>query len=314
MLRRLARPLLPLMILGALGGAAPATAGAVTVGISDNTTTMFSSPLFLSLNVRNARDIVQWDAAVMRNKSALNNAKRWVKAALAAGATPLISFTSDPHGQHVPTLSQYTSAVRAFMHAIPQVHIYSPWDEPDWVYLPLSHEPRLAAAFFNVMVQNCKRCTILAGEFYLPAGSQLANYIRAYRAGLRYRPTAWAFHNYYDVRSHTTSQLRMLESLTSGQIWLTEISGVERRGHWQYRNQSVRAAANDEKFLFSLPKGFPRVTRIYHYQWQGTVVSKNTGWDSGLIGPLGVPRPAYYVVAKAAGPRHNTRHAGRHHR
>ena len=104
----------------------------------------------------------------------------------------------------------------------------------------------------------------------------------------------------------------MLESLTSGQIWLTEISGVERRGHWQYRNQSVFGARNDEKFLFSLPRTFHRVTRIYHYQWQGTVETKNTGWDSGLIGPLGVPRPAYWVLAKAAGARHTTRrHATR---
>jgi hypothetical protein len=298
------------MFLGASAAAAlPATAGAVTVGISDNNTGMFSSRYFNGINVRTARDIVPWDAASSR--SALNGVKAWVNAAVADGVTPMISLTSDPHGVHVPTLSKYTDAVTKLMRAVPKVKIYSPWDEPDWVYLPLSSEPRLAAAYFNVMVQKCKGCTILAGEFYLPAGTQLANYIRAYRAALRYRPSVWAFHNYYDVRTHTTSQLRLLESLTSGQIWLTEISGVERRGHWPYPNQSVNAAAKDESFLFSLPKRFPRVTRIYHYQWQGTVVSKNTGWDSGLIGPLGVPRPAYWVVAKAAGSRHTRRHAGR---
>ena len=314
MLRRLARPLLPLMILGALAGAAPATAGAVTVGISDNNTTMFSDPRFLNINIRTARLLVIWDAAVIRNKSALNGAKNWVRAALRAGVTPVITFNQDTHGEHFPTLSQYTTAVKAFMRAVPQVRTYEPWNEPDWVYLALSREPRLAAGYFNVMVQNCKRCTIVAGDFYLPAGPQLASYVRAYKAGLRYTPKAWALHNYYDVRTHTTSQLRMLESLTSGQIWLTEISGVERRGHWQYPNQSVFAASKDESFLFSLPHRFPRVTHIYHYQWLGTVSSKNTGWDSGLIGPLGVPRPAYHVVAKAAGPRHTTRHASRHRR
>jgi Glycosyl hydrolase catalytic core len=308
MLNRFARHLVTLISVCALGCAVGASAaGAVTVGISDNTTGMFSSHYFNDLNISNARLIVQWDAAVLRNKSALNSAKTWVQTAVADKVTPMISFTSDPHGIHVPTLSQYTKAVKAFMRAVPQVRIYSPWDEPDWVYLPLSHEPRLAASFFNVMVQNCKHCTVLAGEFYLPAGPQLANYIKAYKAGLRYKPKIWAFHNYYDVRSHTTSQLRMLESLTSGQIWLTEISGVERRGHWQYKNQSVFAAAKDESFLFSLPKKFHRITRIYHYQWQGTIDTKDTGWDSGLLGPAGVPRPAYWVVAKAAGPRHTTR-------
>ena len=94
-----------------------------------------------------------------------------------------------------------------------------------------------------------------------------------------------------------------MQRLTSGQIWLTEISGVERRGHWQYPNQGVFAAANDESYLFSLPSRFRRITRIYHYQWQGTLPSPSTGWDSGLIGPLGVPRPAYWIVAKAAGAR-----------
>src|SRR4029077_9560987 len=73
MLKRLARPLLPLIFLGALAfGAFPSAAGAVTVGISDNSPAMFSSPLFLKLNIATARDIVIWDAAVLKNKSALN--------------------------------------------------------------------------------------------------------------------------------------------------------------------------------------------------------------------------------------------------
>jgi Glycosyl hydrolase catalytic core len=305
MLKRLARPLLPLICLTAFAAAAvPATAGAVTVGVSDNSPAMFSSPYFNKLNITNARDIVQWDAAVLRNKSVLNGVKGWVADAVADGVTPMISFTSDPHGEHVPTLKQYTAAVKAFMRAVPKVKIYSPWDEPDWVYLPLSHEPGLAASFYNTMVQNCKRCTILAGEFYLPASRQLSNYIKAYKAGLRYRPKIWALHDYYDVRSHTFSQVKMLEGLVSGQIWLTEISGVERRGHWQYRNQSAAAAGRDEQFLFfTLAKKFHRVTRIYHYQWRGTPAGANTGWDSGLLNANNTPRPAYNVVAKAAGPR-----------
>ena len=73
--------------------------------------------------------------------------------------------------------------------------------------------------------------------------------------------------------------------------------------YWQYRNQSAAAAGRDEKFLFSLPSRFHRVVRIYHYQWQGTRPSPQTGWDSGLLYPNGTPRPAYYVLAQAAGKR-----------
>jgi hypothetical protein len=89
----------------------------------------------------------------------------------------------------------------------------------------------------------------------------------------------------------------------SGQIWLTEIGGVIRRGHWQYRNQSPAAAGRDEGFLFSLPRRFHRIARIYHYQWFGTNNGAHTGWDSGLIGPGGKPRPAYWALAKFVGRR-----------
>ncbi len=310
MRNRLARRLLPVICICALAcGALASAAGAVTVGISDNSWAMFSEASFLKLNITQARDVVPWNAAVMKNRSTLNAARTWINAAEKAGVNPMISFTGDSGnaGNYIPSVSVYTAAIRAFIRDFPKVKTYTPWNEPDWVYRPgLAKNPGLAAAYFNAMVQNCKHCAIAAGDLYLPA-AQLGPWIRAYKRGLRYKPAAWALHNYYDVRTFTTSQIRTLESLTSGPIWLDEISGVERRGHWQYPNQSVFAAARDESYLFSLPKKFPRITRIYHYQWQGTVDTASTGWDSGLIGPGGVPRPAYWVVAKAAGPRHTTR-------
>jgi len=306
MLSRFARPLLPLICLCAFACAAiPSSAGAVTVGISDNGSAMFTEHNFLRLNIRQARDMVFWNVAVMRDKGPLNAARAWIRAAEKAGVTPLISFAGN--GNYVPSWPVYAAAIKAFLHDFPSVKNYTPWNEPDWVYRPgLANNPGLAANYFNVLIHWCHHCTIVAGDVYLPA-NQLGPWIRTYARYLHARPKAWALHNYYDVRTHTTSQLQTLESLTSGQIWLTEISGVERRGHWQFRNQGVFAAARDENFLFSLPRRFHRVTRIYHYQWQGTVDTATTGWDSGLIGPLGVPRPAYWTVAKAAGLRHTRR-------
>jgi putative glycosyl hydrolase len=286
--------------------AAPATAAAsVTVGISDNNSAMFSNPWFTRINLTVARDLVPWNAAVMRNKSDLHAAQAWVKAALSDGVQPMVSFVGDSGqaGNYIPSTGVYKQAIRAFLRDVPQVKVYTPWNEPDWVYRPgLADNPGLAASYYNVLVRYCHHCTIVAGDLYLPA-AQLGSWIRRYKSHLRSRPAAWALHNYYDVRTHTTSQLRTMLQLTSGPVWLTEISGVERRGHWQYPNQSVKAAANDEKFLFSLPQRFHRVARIYHYEWQGTRPSPNTGWDSGLLYPNGTPRPAYYVVAKAAGKR-----------
>jgi hypothetical protein len=314
MLNRLARLLLPLLCVCALAGAAiPAAAGAVSVGVSDNSAAMFSQHSFARLNIRQARDIVYWNVAVMRDKGPLNSVRAWLNAAKKAGVTPLISFAGN--GNYVPSWPVYAAAIKAFLHDFPQVKNYTPWNEPDWVYRPaLAGNPRLAADYFNVLIHWCHRCTIAAGDVYLP-DYQLGPWIRGYARYLHARPKVWALHDYYDVRSHTTSQLQTLQSLTSGQIWLTEISGVERRGHWQFPNQGVFAAANDESFLFSLPKRFPRVTRIYHYEWQGTADTPTTGWDSGLIGPLGVPRPAYWTLARAAGLRHPPAHSvPKHHK
>jgi hypothetical protein len=265
---------------------------------------MFTNQYFLRLNLPTARYITYWNTAVMKNRTALHAAQKWINAAQSAGVTPLISFGGN--GNYIPTVSQYTAAVRAFLHDFPTVKTFTAWNEPDWAYRSLTRHPGLAASYFNALVRNCKHCTVAAGDVYLPS-PQLGSWLRTYRRGLRYRPAAWALHNYYDVRTHTTSQIRTMQSLTSGPIWLTEISGLERRGHWPYPSQSAAAAGRDESFLFSLPKRFPRITRIYHYQWQGTVDTKNTGWDSGLIGPGGVPRPAYWALAKAAGLRHTTR-------
>jgi hypothetical protein len=310
---RLSKFLLPFTCACALVGAAvPASAAAkLAVGISDQNPVVFAQPKFLNVNLTVARYFAPWNTAVEKSRTDLNNARAWINDALAAGVQPMISFGGN--GNYIPSVAQYSAAIKKFIKDFPKVRTYAAWNEPDWIYRPkLANNPGLAASYFNALHQACPRCTDVAGEVYLPA-NQLGSYLRAYARGLHYRPSAWALHNYYDVRTHTTSQLRVMESLTSGPIWLTEIAGIERRGHWQYRNQSVFAAAKDESFLFSLPKRFPRVTRIYHYDWYGTDPGPNSGWDSGLVGPLGVPRPAYWVVAKAAGPRpvHAKRHSVR---
>jgi Glycosyl hydrolase catalytic core len=305
MLTRLARRLLPLICLCACAGvAAPAAASAVTVGISDDSSAMFSQHYFLNVNITTARYLVFWNAAVMKDHGPLNQARAWINAAQKSGVTPIVSFGGN--GNYIPSVPVYTAAIKAFLRDFPSVKVYTPWNEPDWVYRSLSRNPGLAASYFNVLVRYCHHCTIVAGDVYLPA-PQLGPWLRAYRRGLRHRPAAWALHDYHDVRSHTTAQLRTMMSLTSGPIWLTEISGVERRGHWQYPNQSVAAAGRDESFLFSLPKRFPRVARIYHYQWESSPIAP---WDSALLGANGAPRAAYWTLSKAAGLRHGAARPG----
>jgi hypothetical protein len=300
---RTTRTLLSLACALACIALLPAGASAVVVGIGDNGTEMFSDPLFQALNVHQGRVQVSWNVAVSKShRGELGAATAWLQDARQAGITPLVTFAGS--GNYVPTVKQYTAAVKAFIKRFPWVKNYTPWNEPDWIYRSLSRKPSLAASYFNALFVSCHRCTVLAGDVYLSTkrsrwtGSYtLATWLRAYIKGLHHRPGAWALHNYDDVRTHTTSQLTTLQKLTSGPIWLDEIAGIEHRGHWQYRNESVAAAARDEQFLFSLPKRFHRVARIYHYQW---LAGPADGWDSGLIASDGTPRAAYDVVMKAA--------------
>ncbi len=297
MVQSLCKLALPLACAAALGsGPAPAAAKPrLTVGISDNGSWMFSTSQFRALHVTTARDMVFWNVAVMRNKEYLRLTRQWIKAAEDAGATPMITFAGN--GNYIPSVKVYTDAIKAFLHDFPEVKTYTPWNEPDWIYRPkLANNPGLAAGYFNALARYCHHCAVIAGDVYRPASQGLASWVRAYARALRYRPSGWALHPYDDVRSHTTSQIRAFDQVTTGPVWLTEISGVERRGHWQFKNQSPAAANRDERYLFALPKRFPRITHIYHYQWQGTPAAP---WDSGLIGPNGKPRPAYWTVTDA---------------
>jgi len=298
---KLLKTFLPLLCVGAMG-ALPASAGALTVGISDNGTSMFSNVYFKALHISQARLLIPWDTAVNRNKSLLRYAAVWINDARAAGVQPLVDFSAEggAAGNYVPSVKVYTNAVQAFIKDFPTVKQYIPWNEPDWNYRSLSKKPALAAAYFNTLHQLCRGCTVIAGDVYLDA-KHLGAWLKAYRKGLRYRPAAWALHPYNDVQGHSTAQVRVMMKYTSGPIWLTEISGVLRRGHWHggTLTQSLAKQAQDEQFLFSLAKRFPRIARIYHYQWQGTAATKNTGWDSGLLNPNGTPRPAYMVVYRA---------------
>lgn len=271
----------------------PGAAGAVTLGVGGIFPAGFQSPLLQRLGMSEARTGVPWNAAITRSPASRDAFAAWLAAAQAAHVTPLVSFTGD--GNYVPTVGQYTRAVNAFIAMFPAVRRYTPWNEPDWTYRSLARHPQLAAAYFNALSASCHSCLVLAGDTYLPA-ALLRPWLRSYINGLRVRSRAWAMHNYRDVREHATAQLRTELQLTRGPIWLDETGGILRRGHWEFKNQSAAAAARDERFLLSRPKRFPRISRIYHYQWQA---DSSAFWDSALLTPEGVPRAAYWVLAKA---------------
>ncbi len=288
----------------------PAGAGAVAIGIGSLDPGMFSSPRFSALHVTTARYPLAYDIMTRRaDAGQLRSFKIWYSAAQAAGVSPLVSFGADTIGAgatyHVPSVSEYTRGVKAFLKRYPHVTDYTAWNEPDWSYRSLARNPRLAADYFNALYKLCgSHCQVLAGDVYLPAtgpspliingaSARLNTWLPAYIKGLHHRPAGWALHDYTEVRGRNTSQLSTLMRLTRGPIWLDETGGVLRRGHWVYRNQSAAAAARDEQYLLSLTKRYSRIARIYHYQWSAV---RTAGWDSALLDTHGRPRPAYWVV------------------
>lgn len=316
MLRRTLLVILSVVAVAGCGTAAPrGTAGAarpVVIGIGDQSPGMFVDPRFSKLGITTARVVVPWDVVTRPADGAdLAAFRSWLRAAQAAKVSPLISFGADltnPAANYVPTVPQYTRAVKAFLTAFPQLKTYTPWNEPDFVYRSLARHPGLAADYFNALFELCQHCTVLAGDVYLPTEASvprstrasffngvapLGPWLRAYIRGLHHQPAGWALHDYIEVRGHNTLQLQTLMSMTSGPIWLDETGGILRRGHWWYRNQSATEAASDEQFLLSLTNRYHRIARIYHYEWQGAAAAD---WDSGLIDPNGRPRPAYTVL------------------
>jgi hypothetical protein len=292
----LLRRLLLVVCLAAAAAAAIApgpAAAAVVVGIGDNNPAFFSDPRFVSLGIEESRLVVPWNTAITRDARWRKTTATWLHAAAAAHVTALVSLTGV--GNAAPAVPDYVRAVRAFLTDFPTARRFTAWNEPDWVYRPLSRNPGLAAAYYDALVNACPGCLVVAGDVYLPA-PQLAPWLRRYAAALRHRPAAWALHDYYDVRDHSTAQLQVMQRYTRGQIWLDETGGVERRGHWV--SASPAQAAADERFLFSLARRFPRISRIYHYQWQ---VAQRGGWDSALVGLDGRLRPAYNVLAHLLG-------------
>ncbi len=291
----------------------PAGFGAVTLGIGSSDPGMFSSPRFQALHITTARYGLAYDIAKRRGDAGQLRAFRiWYAAAQAAGVSPLISFGADTVGSsktrsHVPSVNEYTKAVKAFRKRFPKITYYTAWNEPDFPYYKLSRKPRLAAKYFNALYKLCRRhCTVLAGDVFLPATgpsapvinhsqARLGKWLPGYIKGLHHRPAGWALHDYTEIRGRNTKQLHTLMRLTRGPIWLDETGGVIRRGHWIYKNQSAARAGKDESYLLSLSKRYHRIARIYHYQWAAV---RTAGWDSALLDTKGRPRAAYWVVMR----------------
>ncbi len=282
-------------------GPAPAGARTLVVGIGDQTPDVFHDPRFLVLGIHAARLSVAWD--VFDNRAQTRALNEWLRAALADGVSPLISF--DHHapselGHTPPTPGQLAHAFRIFRARYPWVHDFATWNEANFCGEPTCHRPGLVASYYRVLRRTCPSCTVLGAELLDQPG--MVTWVRAFDRALGGQPAIWGLHNYIGAnRLQVGSTLALLRA-TRSEIWFTETGGVVAR-HNDSRAafpQSPSHAATVTSFIFNrLARLSPRITRVYLYQWNAGPGAEQ-GWDSGLVGPepTYAPRPAFATFVR----------------
>jgi hypothetical protein len=272
----------------------PGVRAGLVVGIGEQQTAMFSSPLFRALALHDAHLVIWYDALRVPSERALVDV--WLQAAAAAGVRPFITFQySRQHPKQLPSVATFRAAFRAFHKRYPQVRTFSPWNEINHASQPTSKSPARAAEYYDVVKADCRGCTVLAGDLLDQPG--MTRYLAAYRRHLDGTPRIWGLHNYADANRFRKTGLRSLLKAVPGDVWLTETGGIVAFGRSFPRDEKRAARATD--YVLGLAADTPRVKRIYLYNWTGS--APGARFDSGLIGPDGKPRPAYEVLLGALG-------------
>ena len=308
-MRRLVATVLPIAALAA-AALVPASASAVTVGISDQQAGTFTNPLYAPLKLKVARYIAPYD--VLSEPAEKRKLDSWIHNAKLAKQTMLISFehsrTSTKYNK-APSVATYTKALKAFKKKYGPNFDISPWNEVNVCQAPGRMEGQPA--------KICKSATgpKLVAQYYSAAKSVFAgrkivaidildgfnvggavSYLRKFKKYVKGTPKYWGIHNYSDTNRGSTSRTsRLIKEINNkkAEIWLTETGG-------QLKLRGVVAgetkAANALKCMFSMPKKFPQIKRLYIYQFNGADASND--FDAGLISPDNSTREGYDVVKK----------------
>lgn len=272
---------------------------ALVVGIGEQHATMFADPRFSALGIRYARLSIGWDALESRSES--RALATWLRDARAEGVHPLISLEhSWIAGRHrrLPTVLAFARQFRLLHARYPWVTDFAVWNEANYCGQPTCHSPGLVAAYYRQARAACPSCNVLASELLDVPG--MVTWVDRVRRALGFEPGLWGLHNYIGANRLSTASTRALLGATHGHIWFTETGGVVARHNHSAHDfpESAAHAAQVTRFVFNrLVPLSPRIARVYLYQWSAGVHHRES-WDSGLIGPHGSPRPAFWVLVQ----------------
>lgn len=274
----------------------PGLAGDLVVGLGDQHPEVFAAPAFTALRITRARLVASYDTVDVSFDRELADA--WLAAAKTAGMEPLVAFGHsrvDGRQRHLPSVAEYRRQFRAFRTRYPQVKLYTAWNEPNHDSQPTFRHPERAAAFADVVADECPDCTLVAGDVLDQAG--VTAWLTRYRRALKTEPEVWGVHSYSDANRFRDRGLKRLLDALPGELWLTETGGLAAFGGSFPYDLTRQARATN--YLFVLARSSPRIRRVYLYNWTG--LPEGTAFDAGLTNPDGSARPAYTAVKAALG-------------
>jgi hypothetical protein len=244
--------------------------------------------------------------------------ENWLKAAKSAHQTILISFehsrTSTKYNK-APSVSAYKKALTSFKKKYGKSFDVTPWNEVNVCQAKGRQEgqpskicksatgPKLVAQYYDVARQVFSGRKVTAIDIL--DGSNVGgavSYLRKFKKYVKGHPKYWGIHNYSDTNRGSYSRTsRLIKTINdkSAQIWLTETGGQLRlRGVYAGGSESAAEtkAANALKCMFSMPKKYKQIKRLYVYQFNGA--PETNDFDAGLINVDNTKRKGYTVVQK----------------
>lgn len=281
--------------LAAVAQAPVVPRGHVVVGIGEPSPELFEDQRFRATGIRNARLIVPYDV-VKAGGWPLAVADLWLERARRDDVEPLVSFThsySKRRQFRLPSVREYSARVAEFQARFPWVREYSTWNEANHAGVqPTGRNPRRTAVFYRALKKQCVGCRVVAVEVLLTHSWRTWRWIRRFRERAGPGPHIFGLHNYPDVTRLRDLNTRLfLRRVPNAEVWLTETGGVVRFAkRWRYNEVRAGRAV---RHVFTLASRYPRVKRVYLYNWRD---DGNKRWDSGLISRDGLERDGYFEL------------------
>lgn len=261
-----------------------------------NPADFYTDPRVMALQPTITRFVADFDIALTPGP-ARDQLDAWYAVSQARGLDMLISFQA--FQRSAPSAATYRAGLEAFRARYPLVLSWAPMNEANYRTQPTARDPRLAASYARIARSVCPPCTLVQGTI-LTVGNDIG-YARAlYRAlpPSERRRMVWGLHAYGDANRGSSQRLvRFLRNIRVGQIWITEAAAWAQFAppKWPL---DLRRQANATTTVFRQAlAGWPRITRLYWYEWSGTD-DPAARWDSGLVGPTGAARPALAVAMR----------------